>query len=115
MIGIITYISVLERVHEIGLFKSMGISNGNIRRVFIYENIIISILASIISIVITMLISYPINNLLYEYTSLNNILLLDSNIIIVIVVISIIVSILGSLIPSTMISRLKIVDALKYE
>ena len=115
MIGIITYISVLERVHEIGLFKSMGISNSNIRRIFIIENIIIALLASIISIVITMLISYPINNLLFEYTSLNNILLLNSTIIMYIVIISIIVSILGSLIPVFGISRLKIVDALKYE
>ena len=115
MIGIITYISVLERVHEIGLFKSLGISNSNIRRIFIIENIMIAILASIISIVITMLISYPINNLLYEYTSLNNILLLNSTIIFVIVIISIIVSILGSFIPAFGISRLKIVDALKYE
>ena len=115
MIGIITYISVLERVHEIGLFKSLGISNSNIRRIFIIENIFISIMASIISIVITMLISYPINNLLFEYTSLNNILLLNSTIIMYIVIISIIVSILGSLIPVFGISRLKIVDALKYE
>ena len=115
MIGIITYISVLERVHEIGLFKSMGISNTNIRRIFIYENILISILASIISVVITVLISYPINDLLYKYTSLNNILLLDNTIVIVIVLVSILVSIVGSLLPSMMISRLKIVDALKYE
>ena len=115
MIGIITYISVLERVHEIGLFKSLGISNSNIRRIFIIENIIIAIVASIISVVITMLISYPINNLLYEYTLLNNILLLNSTIVFVIVIISIIVSILGSIIPAMGISRLKIVDALKYE
>ena len=115
MIGIITYISVLERVHEIGLFKSLGISNSNIRRIFIIENIFISIMASIISIVITMLISYPINDLLYKYTELNNILLLNSTIIMYIVLISIIVSIIGSIIPAFGISRLKIVDALKYE
>jgi putative ABC transport system permease protein len=115
MIGIITYISVLERIHEIGLFKSLGISNSNIRRIFIVENIIIALIASIISIVITMLISYPINDLLFEYTSLNNILLLNTNIILIIILISIIVSILGSFIPAFGISRLKIVDALKYE
>jgi ABC-type lipoprotein export system ATPase subunit/ABC-type lipoprotein release transport system permease subunit len=115
MIGIITYISVLERVHEIGLFKSLGISNSNIRRIFIIENIFIALLASIISIVITMLISYPINDLLFEYTSLNNILLLNTGIVFIIVIISIIVSVLGSFIPAFGISRLKIVDALKYE
>lgn len=115
MIGIITYISVLERVHEIGLFKSLGISNSNIRRIFIIENIFIALLASIISIVITMLISYPINDLLFEYTSLNNILLLNTGIIFIIVIISIVVSLLGSFIPAFGISRLKIVDALKYE
>ncbi len=115
MIGIITYISVLERVHEIGLFKSLGISNANIRRIFIIENIIIAILASIISIVISMLISYPINDLLYKYTELNNILLINSTIVIIIIIISIIVSIIGSIIPAFGISRLKIVDALKYE
>ena len=115
MIGIITYISVLERVHEIGLFKSLGISNNNIRRIFIIENIMIAILASAFSLVITVLTSYPINNLLYEYTSLNNILLLNCGIIYTIVLISIVVAILGSIIPVCGISRLKIVDALKYE
>jgi len=115
MIGIITYISVLERVHEIGLFKSLGISNGNIKRIFILENIFISILASVISLIITIIISYPINNLLLDLTSLENILLLNSSIILLIFIISLVVSIVGSIIPTHGISRLKIVDALKYE
>ena len=84
MIGIITYISVLEKVHEIGIYKTLGINNKYIKRIFYLENIIISIISCIISMILILIIKVPFNNIIYNYTGLSNVLILNNKIIIIV-------------------------------
>lgn len=115
MIGIVSYISVLERIKEIGLFKSLGLSNFHVKNIFLFENIILGIIASILSFSICKISSIPINNLLTSLTGMNNILLVNSNLLITLLCVSISLSIIGSYLPIRKTKKLKIIDCLKYE
>lgn len=68
MIGIITYISVLERTKEIGILRSIGASKKDISRVFRAETFIIGLISGLLGIGITVLLTIPINNLIYNLT-----------------------------------------------
>lgn len=115
MIGIVSYISVLERIKEIGLFKSLGLSNFHLKNIFLFENIILGIIASILSFSVCRISSIPINNLLTSLTGMNNILLVNSKLLITLLCISISLSIVGSYLPIRKTKKLKIIDCLKYE
>lgn len=115
MIGIVSYISVLERIKEIGLFKSLGLSNFYVKNIFLVENIILGIIASILSFIVCKISSIPINNLLTSLTGMNNILLINSKLLITLLCISISLSIIGSYLPIRKTKKLKIIDCLKYE
>lgn len=115
MIGIVSYISVLERIKEIGLFKSLGLSNFHVKNIFLFENIILGIIASILSFIVCRISSIPINNLLTSLTGMNNILLVNSNLLITLLCVSISLSIIGSYLPIRKTKKLKIIDCLKYE
>lgn len=115
MIGIVSYISVLERIKEIGLFKSLGLSNFHVKNIFLVENIILGIIASILSFIVCRISSIPINNLLTSLTGMNNILLVNSKLLITLLCISISLSIIGSYLPIRKTKKLKIIDCLKYE
>lgn len=115
MIGIVSYISVLERIKEIGLFKSLGLSNFHVKNIFLFENIILGIIASILSFIVCKISSIPINNLLTSLTGMNNILLVNSKLLITLLCVSISLSIIGSYLPIRKTKKLKIIDCLKYE
>lgn len=115
MIGIISYISVMERIKEIGILKSLGLSNKYVKRIFLGENIILSMLASIISIISSTLLSIPINTLFYNLTGLENIFLINIELFIMVLVVSISLSIIGSFLPIRKTKKLKIIDCLKYD
>lgn len=115
MIAIITYISVMERVKDIGILKSLGYSNHNIKLIFYLENISIAILSTILSILLTYAISIPINNLLTHYTGLENILLLTIKNSKYILFLSIMISLIGSFMPIKRIKKYNIVDTMRYE
>lgn len=115
MIGIISYISVIERIKEIGLFKSLGLSSRNIKVIFIGENILLGIISSMFSFDVLKIISIPINKILTNITGMTDILLINSNILIVLLSISIILSIIGSYFPIRKTKKLKIIDCLRYE
>lgn len=115
MIGIVSYISVLERIKEIGLFKSLGLSNFHVKNIFLFENIILGIIASILSFIVCRISSIPINNLLTSLTGMNNILLVNSNLLATLLCVSISLSIIGSYLPIRKTKKLKIIDCLKYE
>lgn len=115
MIGIISYISVLERIKEIGLFKSLGLSNFHVKNIFLFENILLGIIASGISYIICKISSIPLNNLLTSLTGMNNILLVNSKLLITLLSISVSLSIIGSYLPIRKTKKLKIIDCLKYE
>ena len=115
MISLITYISIFERIHEIGLLSSLGISNKYIKRIFYYENILTSFISSIISIIFICMIKYPSNKLIMHYIGLNNLIKPNISIIITIFIINIIISLIGTIFPIKKINKLNIVDTLKYE
>ena len=68
MIGIITYISVLERTKEIGILRSIGASKRDISRVFNAETLIVGFAAGMIGIIFTVLVCLPINAILHAVT-----------------------------------------------
>ena len=113
MIAIITYISVLEKVHEIGIYKTLGVNNTYIKRIFYLENIIISLISCIISIGAILLIRIPFNNIVYNYTGLSNVLIINNKILIMVLITALIISLLGSFIPIRKISKLNVIDILK--
>ena len=114
MIAIITYINVMERIHEIGLLKSLGIKNIYIKLIFYLENIFITFISSSLSIEVIYLLGIPINKIIYNYTSLNNVLSLDLKHKLIIYSLSIILSILASFIPIRKTNKLSIRDTLRY-
>ena len=101
MIGVITYISVLERRKEIGILRAMGASKHNISQIFNAETIIIGALAGLIGVGLTLLLIIPINRIIYSLSNGVNIkasLPFISGI--VLIVLSIILTLIGGLIPS---------------
>lgn len=115
MIAIITYISVMERTRDIGILKSLGFKNRDIKWIFYLENIFIAILSTILSIGITYAISIPINELLEHYTGMSNILLLTITNSKYILYLSVIISLIGSFMPIRRIKKYNIIDTLRYE
>lgn len=115
MIGIISYISVIERIREIGILKSLGLSNKHLKRIFLGENIILAIIASIMSIITCLLLSLPINKLFYNLTGLDNVFLIDIKLFIMLLIVSIALSMIGSFLPIKKTKKLKIIDCFKYD
>ena len=79
MIGIITYISVLERTKEIGILRSLGARKKDITRIFKAETFIIGITSGILGILIAKLLIVPINVIIEKLTSLKDVALLNIN------------------------------------
>ena len=115
MIGIITYISVLERKKEIGILRALGARKKDIKRIFTAETFIIGFTSGVIGILTILIIKIPINKILFNITSLNNVVSLNIKHIILLIIISIFITIIGGLIPSTFASKQKPIDAIKQE
>lgn len=114
MIGILNYISVIERIKEIGILKSLGFSSWNIKKIFYLETIIISSISGILSGVVVFILSFPISHLIYEITSLKNVLVLDKKSFFIVLIIGIILSLIGSFIPINKTKKMTIIDTLRY-
>jgi putative ABC transport system permease protein len=116
MIGIITYISVLERTKEIGILRSIGASKRDISRVFNAETLIVGLCAGIIGIVCTLLLCLPINAIIHHLTG---IMILNATIppvaAVILVAISVVLTVIAGLIPSGLASRKDPVIALRTE
>ena len=116
MIGIITYISVLERTKEIGILRAIGASKRDVSRVFNAETLIIGFAAGFIGIVVTLLFCIPINLILRALTGIGNIgAVLPVGGAIGLVLISMGLTLLAGLIPSRMASKKDPVVALRAE
>ncbi len=115
MIGIITYISVLERTKEIGILRSIGASKKDISRVFNAETLIVGATAGILGIVITLLLNIPINALIKEITNVNNIASLPIAGGLILIFISIFLTVIAGLIPAKIASKKDPVEALRTE
>ncbi len=116
MIGIITYISVLERTKEIGILRAIGASKRDISRVFNAETLIEGFIAGIIGIGITLLLILPINALVHRLTgimSLNAVLPTAGAV--GLVIISMILTYIAGLIPSGLAAKRDPVEALRTE
>lgn len=115
MIGIITYISVLERTKEIGILRSIGARKKDIARVFNAEAITIGLLAGLIGIGITLLSLIPINILLKHLTSINNLALINPLDAVILIAISVFLTFIAGLIPASMAAKRDPVIALRTE
>lgn len=115
MIGIITYISVLERTKEIGVLRSIGASKKDISRVFNAETVIIGLVAGLMGILITVLLNIPINMIIKHLSGLSNVAKLPVAGGIVLVIISVVLTMIGGLIPSKVASKKDPVEALRSE
>ena len=115
MIGVITYISVLERKKEIGILRSIGASKGDIGRVFNAETIIVGFTAGVIGIGLTMLACIPANAIVYSLFDVANVASLPWQAAVILVAISVFLTFLAGLIPSSAASRKDPVEALRSE
>ena len=115
MIGIITYISVLERTKEIGVLRSIGASKKDISRVFNAETIIIGFVAGMIGIGVTILLNFPINAIIHHLAGLTGVAKLPLYGGIILVIISVFLTMIGGLIPSRVASKKDPVEALRSE
>jgi hypothetical protein len=115
MIGIVTYISVLERKKEIGILRSIGASKRNVGNVFNAETLIIGLSAGIIGILITALICIPANIIVSANFDVDNLARLPLMPSIILISISCLLSFVAGLIPSAAASRRDPVEALRSE
>ena len=115
MIGIITYISVLERTKEIGILRAIGASKRDIRRVFNAETFIIGLSSGIIGIAITLLLNIPINIIIKHITDVSNLTHLPWIGGISLILISMVLTMFAGLIPSSFAAKKDPVEALRTE
>ena len=115
MIGIITYISVLERTKEIGILRAIGASKKDISRVFNAETFIVGLIAGLLGIGITILLNIPINSIIYTLTGVEVNVALPVAGGVILVLISMILTIIAGLIPAKMASKRDPVEALRTE
>lgn len=115
MIGIITYISVLERTREIGILRALGARAKDIKRVFNAETFIIGLVSGVIGIGITYLLNIPINMIIENLSGLPNVAKLNIIHAITLVIISILLTVIGGAIPSQIASKKDPVIALRTE
>ena len=115
MIGIITYISVLERTKEIGILRALGASKRDISHVFTAETLIIGLCAGILGVLVTWLLTFPINALIRSLTDVNAAAILPGAAAVILVVISMVLTVIAGAIPSRLAARKDPVVALRTE
>ncbi len=115
MIGIITYISVLERTKEIGILRSIGASKKDISRVFNAETIIIGFVAGMLGIIITILLNIPINIIIENIAGIAGVSKLPVAGGTILVIISVVLTMIAGLIPSRVAAKKDPVVALRTE
>ena len=116
MIGIITYISVLERTKEIGILRAIGASKRDISRVFNAETLIIGFAAGLIGVLATLLFCLPINLIIHKLSGIGNInAVLPVAAAFILVAISMALTLIAGIIPSRIASKKDPVEALRTE
>ena len=115
MIGIITYISVLERTKEIGILRAIGASRRDVARVFNAETLIVGFGAGVIGIAVTLLLIFIANIILKNVTGIPNLAVLPPAAGLILVGISMVLTLIAGIIPSRMAARKDPVVALRSE
>lgn len=116
MIGIITYISVLERTKEIGILRAIGASKKNISRVFNAETFIIGLFSGVMGIGISLLMLFPINAVIHAIAENDNVnAFLPVTNALILIVLSVLLTLIGGIIPSRKAAKKDPVTALRTE
>ncbi len=115
MIGIITYISVLERTKEIGVLRAIGASKHDVSSVFNAETLIIGFSSGALGIIVTLLLLIPINMIIDALTGISGLAMLPPVGAVILVAISMLLTFISGLIPSRMAARKDPVEALRSE
>jgi len=115
MIGIITYISVLERKKEIGILRSIGASKGDIARVFNAETIIIGFAAGVLAIIVALIVAAIASAIVYSKFDIPNVAVLPPLAAVILIGISVFLTFVAGLIPSGAAARKDPVEALRSE
>lgn len=115
MIGIITYISVLERKKEIGILRAMGASKRNIANVFNAETFIEGLIAGVLAIAVVVLVSFPVNAWALANHQIENVMQLPVASALGLILISVLLTVVAGLIPSRNAARRDPVEALRSE
>ena len=116
MIGIITYISVLERTREIGVLRSIGASKRDISRVFNAETLIVGFCAGVLGIAVTILLNLPISAIVQHLTGIPYLRsTLPPLAGVILVIISMILTLIAGLIPARIAAKKDPVEALRSE
>ncbi len=115
MVGIITYTSVLERTKEIGILRALGARKKDIRRVFNAEVLIIGFFSGVLGIVISLLLTLPINKIIESLSGLAGVAKLNPVHAILLITISVLLTLIGGMIPASVASKKDPVIALRTE
>ena len=115
MIGIITYISVLERKKEIGILRAIGASKRNVANVFNAETFIEGLISGVFAILVVVLVSLPVNDLVYRLKGVPNIMSLPWDAALVLICISVALTVVAGLLPARSASKKDPVEALRSE
>ena len=115
MIAIITYISVLERTKEIGILRALGASKKDISHVFNAETLIEGLSAGVLGILVTLLLSIPINMIIKNLVDISNISVLPVKGAIILIIISALLTVIAGIIPSRMAAKKDPVESLRVE
>lgn len=115
MIGIITYISVLERTKEIGILRALGARAKDIKRVFNAETFIIGLSSGTLGIIIAYILTIPANKIIEDLSGLANVAKLNIVHAVILIIISIILTVIGGHIPAKIASKKDPVESLRIE
>lgn len=116
MIGIITYISVLERTKEIGILRAIGASKKDVSRVFNAETLIVGFISGLLGILITVALCFPVNAIIHSLSGINDITAyLPAAGGAILLVISMLLTLVAGLVPSKIAARKDPVAALRSE
>ena len=115
MIGIITYISVLERTREIGILRALGARAKDIKRVFNAETFLIGLVSGLIGVGVAYLLTIPANAIIESFSGLPNVAKLNVMHAVILIVISVCLTVVGGYIPARYASKKDPVVALRTE
>lgn len=115
MIGVITYISVLERTKEIGILRSLGARSKDIARVFNAETFIIGLTSGVLGIGVASALIFPMNTIIDKMSGLSNVAVLNPIHALLLIAVSLILTVLGGYIPAIIASKKDPVKALRTE
>ena len=115
MIGIITYISVLERKKEIGILRAIGASKRNVANVFNAETFIEGLIAGVFAVAVVVLVSFPVNAWALAAKQVPNLMSLPVQDALVLIAISVLLTVVAGLLPARSASKKDPVEALRSE